>query len=399
MFFILAAVAFFTAIVLLLVYTVQINRTKKKYLGRDAVRKITEQAVEYSLKTDTTLTCDYCGFTIDTTRYKTCPQCGASYGEDGEWKNRIGVDEKEMEIRIASGIEDNRDDVRALNAERLKKVRNILIAFGVVTALFVAMLVIGLVTTAAQPNRSEKVGSDYSPAGYSFTEKLIGDSDGIRVEFGDIYVKKEDYLGETEFSYEIEVVITNPEKKKGSLVMYPAAANGRCFDSIFYEEIGPRKQIVRILDIPYYYCGDEALKSLVIYNAHFTGKDYSSTDLQAEARVFETDADYTVREPEIKGDILFENNGLVFSVYGEGEKTYIQITNSGADDFQVETYTSNTKTDHDSIWVDVFIPAYCQYNAETHDSDTGADQKLQLECTCYSRPELSFITGLMDIGD
>ncbi len=193
-------------------------------------------------------------------------------------------------------------------------------------------------------------------------------------------------------------MITNPEKKNGSLVMYPAAANGRCFDSIFYEDIGARKQIVRILDIPYYYCGDEALKTLVIYNAHFTGKDYSYTELQAEARVFETDADYTVQDTEIKGDILFENKGLVFSVYGEGEKTYFQITNSGADDFQVETYTSNTKTDHDSIWVDVFIPAYCQYDVETQNPVPGADQNLQLECTCYSRPELSFITGLIDIG-
>ena len=46
MFFILATAAFFAAIVLLLVYTTQISRTKRNYLGRNAVKKITEQAVE-----------------------------------------------------------------------------------------------------------------------------------------------------------------------------------------------------------------------------------------------------------------------------------------------------------------------------------------------------------------
>ena len=176
MFFILATAAFFAAIVLLLVYTIQINRTKRDYLGRNAVRKITEQAVESSLKTQTHLTCDYCGCVIDTTRYKTCPQCGATYGEDREWKNRIGVNRDRMEELIASGIGRNRDELRALNAGRIKKARTHLTALGLVTAFFVAMMVIGLSTAAKEKNRSEKIGSDYLPAGYSFTETLIGES-------------------------------------------------------------------------------------------------------------------------------------------------------------------------------------------------------------------------------
>ncbi len=400
MFFILATAAFFAAIVLLLVYTIQINRTKRDYLGRNAVRKITEQAVESSLKTQTHLTCDYCGCVIDTTRYKTCPQCGATYGEDREWKNRIGVNRDRMEELIASGIGENRDEVRALNAGRMKKARTLLTALSVVTAFFVVMMVIGLSTAAKEKNRSEKIGSDYLPAGYSFTETLIGESGGLRVEFGDIYVKQDNYWGETETSYGIEVKILNPEKKKGSLAMYLAAANSKCFNSIFYEDIGPKSEIVRILEIPYYYFGEDTLKTLVIYDAHFSGDDYNdSADLQKEARVFETDADHTVQEPQIKGDILLENNGLTVSVYSEGEKTYLQITGSDTDDFQIVTYTPDLRSDYDGMWVNVFVPAGCQYNDEVPPPCTDADRTLQLECTCRSRPELSFITGMMKISE
>lgn len=400
MFFILATAAFFAAIVLLLVYTTQISRTKRNYLGRNAVKKITEQAVESSLKKETWLTCDYCGCVIDTTRYKTCPQCGATYGEDREWKSRIGVNRKQMEELIDSGIGIHRDKVRALNAGRMKKARTLLTALGIVTAFFVAMMVIGLTAAAKERNRSEQIGSDYQPAGYSFTEKLIGDSGGLRVELGDIYVKQDDFWGETETSYGIEVRISNPEKKKGSLAMYLAAANGKCFDSIFYEDIGPKSEIVRILEIPYYYFGEDTLKTLVIYDAHFSGDDYNdSADLQKEARVFETDADHIVQEPQIKGDILLENGGLTFSVYSESEKTYFQITNTGADDFQIVTYTPDLRSDYDGMWVNVFVPAGCQYNDEVPPPDADADRTLQLECTCRSRPELSFITSLMRISD
>ena len=122
-------------------------------------------------------------------------------------------------------------------------------------------------------------------------------------------------------------------------------------------------------------------------------------EINAVPSIFETDADHIVQEPQIKGDILLENNGLTVSVYSEGEKTYLQITGSDTDDFQIVTYTPDLRSDYDGMWVNVFVPAGCRYNDEVPPPGADADQTLQLECTCYSRPELSFITGMMKISE
>lgn len=399
MFFILTAAAFVASIVLLLVYVIQMNHTKKKYLGKDAVKDIAEKAAEASLKTKTVLTCDYCGFVTDTTKYKVCPQCGAPYGEDREWQDRTSVDEKQMRIRISSAIAENRDRLKSLNAARMKRVRNILIAFGAVTAIFVVMLGIGLATAVKDKNRSDTADGEYVAAGYSFTDKLIGDNGGIRVEFGDIYVKRENYTGEQKTSYEIEVRFMNPEKKKGTLVLYLAAANSKCFDGIFYEEVGAKEEIVRILELPYYCFGDDVLKTLVIYDARFSGNDYDQIIFQKEAKTFETDADYSVQDLQIKGDIILVNHNLSFSLYRESGRTYLQITNTGDDDYNITTYTPKADEDSERIWIHVFVPARCQYEDELTEPGEGEEQILQLECECYSRPDISFITDSIMITD
>ena len=395
MFFIIAIPAFIAAVVLLIVYLVQMNRTREEYLGKDAVKKIAEQAAEGSLKTETALTCDYCGYVIDTTQYDVCPQCGASYGNDSEWLNRTSVDESQMQNRMSTRLGYNKWRVRELNAKKMKRVRILLITLGIVTAIFVASIVTGIVMTVNDKNHSSKAGADYELAGYSFTEPLIAEADGVRLEFGDIYVKREEMLGEQRYSYQVEVRIIRKDRRKGYIAIYVPAANGKCTPEMLYENIGSREEIVRMIDIPYYYISDEALKTLTLYDIRFTEENYKEIVLLDEPREYVTNADFEVAEPEPFGDVIYEKEGLTLSVYQDDYKEILQITNTGDEDFYITTYGDNSDT---SVWVNMFIPARCQGEESIRYLEDDEKNTAQLECECVSSPELSFTTGVIEVN-
>ena len=398
-----AILAFLVAVVFFVIYVVQMHRTKKQYLGKNAVEQIAKNAARAALKNETKITCDYCGFVIDTKIHKVCPQCGASYGTDQEWQGRREVDQAQMDQKIQDGIQRNKNTVKRLNANRMKKATFLIIAISAFIVFAVAIVLLAFGTKTVNLNRSEEVREGYVKANYAFTDPVVIDNEDLTVELGDIYYRDDSYLEKTQMSYMIEVRIQNHTGKNGKLTIYAPAANNRCIPEILYESVGYKNEIIRFLDIPSYYLGDEYLKKIVLNNIRFMDKQYNEVVNIPEFLTFETDADMELEPAEPIGDVLFEKNGLIFSIQRTDEDYWFYVTNTSQQDFGVRTYASLVNGKTDKLWVDGTIPSGCRDEANIlsrihlDEEEELSEIKIQLECNCYSAPQESFVTDYIEL--
>ncbi|MDO5138919.1 MAG: hypothetical protein Q4D71_10755, partial [Oscillospiraceae bacterium] len=201
----------------------------------------------------------------------------------------------------------------------------------------------------------------------------------------------------------IEVRIQNHTGKNGKLTIYAPAANNRCIPEIFYEPIGYKNEIIRFLDIPSYYLGDEYLKKVVLNNIRFMDKQYNEVVNNPDFVTFETDADFSLEPAEPIGDVLYEKNGLVFSIQRTDEDYMFYITNTSRQDFGVRTYASLVNGKTDKLWVDATLPSECREEANIlsrihlDEDEELSEIKIQLECNCYSAPQESFVTDYIEL--
>ena len=87
--------------ILILIIVLVVRAVKKSQYGQNTEQNNTEERTEEfraeesrteeprtgeSYYTGTVITCDYCGSSVDTSKYYCCNHCGAPYGEDIEWK-------------------------------------------------------------------------------------------------------------------------------------------------------------------------------------------------------------------------------------------------------------------------------------------------------------------------
>ena len=399
----LAIIAFLVAVVFLVIYVVQMHRTKNEYLGKNAVEQIAEDAAKAALKNETRITCDYCGFVIDTKVHKVCPQCGAPYGTDKEWLARRNVDQAQMDRTIQAGIQKNKNKVKKLNAGRMKKVTFLIIAITAFIVFAGAIVLVALSPRTADLNHSDEVKDGYVKVDYAFRNPIVIDNEDLTVELGDIYVRDDSYLQEKRMSYMIEVKISNHTGKNGKLTMYAPAANNRCIPEVFYESIGYKNEIIRFLDIPSYYLGDAYLKKVVLNDIRFMDAKYNEIVNIPEFLTFETDADMHLEPAEPIGEVLYEKNGLVFSIEKKDEDYWFYVTNTSENDYGVRTYASLVNGKTDKLWVDGTIPAGCQDEANISsrayldEDEELTEVKIQLDCNCYSAPQESFVTEYLEL--
>ena len=398
-----AILAFIVAVVFLVIYVIQMHRTKKEYLGKNAVKQIAEQAAEQALKKETKITCDYCGFVIDTKKYKVCPQCGATYGSDQEWLDRRNVDPAKMDKKFQAGIQKNKNKVKELNARRMKRVIFLVIAISAFIIFTGAVVILALGSRSAERNRSDTVKEGYEKTGYRFTDSTIVDNNDLKVELGDIYVRDDSYSDEKSFSYMIEVRIQNMTGKNGHLTFDVPAANNLCIPEYFYEEIGKKGEFIRFIEIPRYYLGDEYLKKLVLSDIRDMDNKYNEYINIKEPIVFITDAEYDLKPSEPIGEVLYEKNDVVFSLERNEEGDWLYITNIGKENFEIRTYASLVNGEPDRIWIDTPLPAETRdksdlsFRIHLEEGEILSEAKIQFECKCISAPEKSFVTDYIEL--
>ena len=79
--------------IILIVIVVSMARNQRKH-NQEADEKNKEQRKaepKFSYDTrskNTTITCDYCGSKVDTSKHAVCDHCGGPYWDDEEWKNK-----------------------------------------------------------------------------------------------------------------------------------------------------------------------------------------------------------------------------------------------------------------------------------------------------------------------
>jgi len=411
MILVIAVLAFIVAVVFLIVYLVQMHRTKNRYLGKDAVNTIARNAAEKARQKDKILTCDYCGAKIDTTVHTVCPQCGAAYGKDKEWLNRHKVDPAAMDRHIQKGLAKNKAAVTELNASRMKRVVILLICIASAVVFLVTIAIFASSVRTARLNSSEKIPDDYVKTDYQFVDPVLCDNENIKLELGNIYCRTDHFLDEDRYDYKIEVLISNKTGKEGTVDIDLAAANGKCtYTSLLYEKVGGKGDVTRLLDLRNYNFGDEAIKNLAFAEIRFMDRQYNELFRQSSITNVETTSTYVPEEIKVKGDILFEKNGIVVSCFRGGkdnEQNFIQFTNTGTYNYKMRTYASIVNGDVDRLWIDYYIPAGCQaltdlnYQIYLPDNEVLESAQIQLEFKCEEHPEQNFVTDYLTlpVGD
>ena len=105
--------------------------------------------------------------------------------------------------------------------------------------------------------------------------------------------------------------------------------------------------------------------------------------------------------------MLFEKNGLVFSVFEDAEtpeeNAYLQITDTGSYDFRISTYASLVNGQTDKLWIDATVPVGCQdtsdylYKIYWNDEEPLTEAQIQFECQCEEHPEQNFVTEYLTL--
>ena len=403
MFFVIAFIAFIAAVVLLVVYSVQMKKTQNRYLGKDAVSKIAGDAAENARNRETFITCDYCGTKFDTREHDICPHCGGAYDNDSEWLNRNAVNRKKMEAEIESGINSNKRLVKKLNANRAYKVHRLLAFVITCFVLCVAFVVIALVSMNSKKYKSDKIPDYYQLADYTFTDPLICDNEYLHAEFGNIYFETSDYTDGPSTRYMIEVRLTNKTNKTESIDIDICSFNTEASANYFAEDVAAGKEVVRCIN-SYSLKGEDLkeIKEMVIYEISAYDDDYHLLFENNDFTAFKTTSTAAESELTIPDDILYENNGIFISGSVDPESyASLEIFNTTDMNFSVDVQSFIVDNESESCYESLIIPAYCHGTMDIYRTEKYTDVQeimVSLFFECENAASASFTTDYITLN-
>ncbi|MCR4716422.1 MAG: zinc ribbon domain-containing protein [Lachnospiraceae bacterium] len=181
----------------------------------------------------TTITCDYCGYVIDTAKDTKCPNCGAVYGEDKELKKPYKVDEKAVEKMANAAANDAVSKAHEKARETLKQLRIAILVFVVVFALLLVRYMIADKTKPYDSQRyrqNEEVdNSDYRDFTLIESPDLtIFDKEDVTLKLVSVYADKTNgQYNDVSYAYRVGFSLINKRNEPIHLSLKCFGINGR----------------------------------------------------------------------------------------------------------------------------------------------------------------------------
>lgn len=399
-------------IIAIVILTIKYIRVHAKAVSREhfeaaAARHASEMEYESPV-----ITCDYCGFKIDTRVHDKCPNCGASFACDKEWMRRFEPDMENVDRKADNFADSVLREAEQNAARTAKKLKRCIIALCIITS---GLVILALIVTFAVPEhdfvtKDEKLNSgsyeSYEPVNYEINDSgVIVDFGGFKVSVTGIYENQQSYSDEHDFK--IGLHVENESGQAAAVAFSLAGVNGMApeggYDYFYdwYKDHADVDQYARIYNLE-----DPEVCEIIFTDIHITGDDYEfSTAIPDVVLTTSSKLQYSADLPEEK-TIYNEHDVTIMCRRDEEGQYLLWIANDSDVNYSVKT--SNMKINGVSAdcsgLYNQLIPAHyiCPTRAiYTYDksllASTGALIELSLEFFCETDPALNFATGYLKL--
>lgn len=416
----LFTIAFLILIVFLFVEIFRYIKVKANAFSRKEVKRAAQEQVQRITYRDPVISCDYCGGKIDTTKFTACPQCGAPFDNDEEWKARHNVVSENFIDKSTDEVISLREQKALEESKRILK--NIKRTLWVLGAMILIVIIIGISTSSKSSiggayRSSEKLkdGSyyKYSKLDYEVDgDGVIYDYDDVKISVTGFYKKEYDYV-QDRGAVAVELVVENNRDEDIKLNLSCNSYNGISSNSTYifiYDTFKKNSKSVfyeEIREVPDYKLSEVVFDEIKVRNT-----DYSYEKIPYEPAFVRTNAVMKSGEVDLEECKLVYSNDKV-EVYAKPvvlthDAYRLFVKNISDKNFYIE----NKDIKIDNMLVDstglykCFVPAwytlrvnyFYAYGGDEYKDLTGKNVSFNLEFNCTEEPSASFQTGYIDIS-
>lgn len=416
----LFTIAFLILIVFLFVEIFRYIKVKANAFSRKEVKRAAQEQVQRITYRDPVISCDYCGGKIDTTKFTACPQCGAPFDNDEEWKARHNVVPENFIDKSTDEVISLREQKALEESKRILK--NIKRTLWVLGAMILIVIIIAISSSSKSSiggayRSSEKLkdGSyyKYSKLDYEVDgDGVIYDYDDVKISVTGFYKKEYDYV-QDRGAVAVEFVVENNRDEDIKLNLSCNSYNGISSNSTYifiYDTFKKNSKSVfyeEIREVPDYKLSEVVFDEIKVRNT-----DYSYEKIPYEPAFVRTNAVMKSGEVDLEECKLVYSNEKV-EVYAKPvvlthDAYRLFVKNISDKNFYIE----NKDIKIDNMLVDstglykCFVPAwytlrvnyFYAYGGDEYKDLTGKNVSFNLEFNCTEEPSASFQTGYIDIS-
>lgn len=416
----LFTIAFLILIVFLFVEIFRYIKVKANAFSRKEVKRAAQEQAQRITYRDPVISCDYCGGKIDTTKFTACPQCGAPFDNDEEWKARHNVVSENFIDKSTDEVISLREQKALEESKRILK--NIKRTLWVLGAMILIVIIIGISSSSKSSiggayRSSEKLkdGSyyKYSKLDYEVDgDGVIYDYDDVKISVTGFYKKEYDYV-QDRGAVAVEFVVENNRDEDIKLNLSCNSYNGISSNSTYifiYDTFKKNSKSVfyeEIREVPDYKLSEVVFDEIKVRNT-----DYSYEKIPYEPAFVRTNAVMKSGEVDLEECKLVYSNDKV-EVYAKPvvlthDAYRLFVKNISDKNFYIE----NKDIKIDNMLVDstglykCFVPAwytlrvnyFYAYGGDEYKDLTGKNVSFNLEFNCTEEPSASFQTGYIDIS-
>lgn len=409
----------YTAIVILLISIVFLI-VKYIYVhahilsSKEFRRTAEKKSIRMKMKS-TIITCDYCGSTIDISKEKRCPNCGALYGEDKELKNRFKVDEKSVEKMADIAAKDAIIKAHKEGLKTLRQLRIAIIALLGVLAMMVAFFIIDDRSASPEKYRGNEDVSDNTYSEYTLIDSpdvTIIDQDGVTLRLVSVYADIDNEKYDNLYSFRVGFSLVNKRNK-------PVRVNLKCFGINGRSKSDPYIYISSLFkdnsNVVFYenVFGEyfRSIDEIVIGEWSLHDEDGDIYEKNSMETLKFSDEGYTViTDDKDMGNVIFENNDIRIRSFYQGEETGwydLWIDNLSDNNYIINTsdlLIDNEIRDTYALY-DAGLPAgytfhddsFFGLSEEYKNRIPNAKVEISLSFTDYDDPKNDFSTGYITL--
>ena len=386
------------------------------------VKKAAQEQVQKITYRDPVISCDYCGSKVDTTKFKKCPQCGAPYDNDEEWKSRHNVVTENFIDKSTDAIITAREKKSQEESKRiLKQIRKTIIA---IVAMIAIIFVIAAVVSVSDSSYSGKyrkneqlkdgsyykyVKADYEVDG----DGVVYDYDDVKISVTGFYTKEYDYSGyETEGPVAVEFTVENNRNEDIRISLSCNSVNGISSNSSYvYMYDTYKKNSKAVIYEDFRSVPKQLISEMVFDEIKIRNTDYNYEKTPFEPSVIKTTAEYTAEFDFDDYVQLYSNDNVdVYAVYTDtlSHDAYTVIINNKS---EYNLYASSKEMKIDNMIVEPsglyksYVPSgyilkapYVYPYGEEYKSFAENNVSLNINFECKEDPSKSFSTGYFDIS-
>ncbi len=406
-------------LIIIIVLIVRYIYVQAHILSSKEFRKTAEKKAVKMKFNSPKITCDYCGYIINTDKHKRCPNCGAVYGDDKELKKPYKVDEIAVEKMADNAA---KDAVLRAHKKGLNTLKQLRIAIIALVCVFVITGIYSVIYYNANSlsNRKYRQNEELKINKYTdyklieSPEVTILDQDDVTLRLMSVYANENNgKYNASSYNYRIGFSLTNKRNEPIHLILKCVGINGRSKsgDYIYVSSYFKGNSDVLFYENVYgeYF---DSINEMVIGKCSLGNDDGNFYEKNTMNTIELNDKGYTViTADKDMGSVIFENDKIRVRSLEKEERNrgydmwienlsdhnyYIESSDIKVDDTNYDAYVlyktglpAGYTLHHDSV---------CAVSKEFKERSENAKVEMSLSFSDPDDPKNDFSTGYITLS-